>query len=1144
MPFQDGFSIEDLLAVAQEKWNSFTALQTRISCRETIFESATLLGVVATLPHGKENPLNEPLILVSVSLPEGQELGARSSRKKQFEFAKKIIGLFAENPPCPLKGSIAQGLFAFSDDHGNFRLSLVTSHYDKQGKIQYNAFRRQSFYVEAGHENATFRRYFLNRSRSQLTTLEDVREAFSVEALTKEFYTEIEKWFLWARQKVTFPKPVDAKTHDEEHNATQTLRLITRLIFIWFLKQKKLVPAELFEKSKIHELLNFTDKTKSTYYKAILQNLFFATLNTPLEKRAWVNRQAGKQEFFRYKRYFKNDQKFEYLVNICGKVPFVNGGLFENLDGKNEDGSPDEERRLDCFSNRRDNEMRLIVPDELFLSDKAIKIKVQRKSGIKEELTTGILTTLGRYDFTITENSPSDEDVSLDPELLGRVFENLLAYVNPETSEQARKSTGSFYTPREIVNYMVDEALKAYLGDIKQLAPHEIEAKLKAVCVLDPACGSGAFPMGILMRMIEILEEQGVLNADDAEAVYRTKLELIKNCIYGVDIQNIAVQISKLRFFISLLCEQKTNDDPQDNYGVCVLPNLETKFVAANSLIAIPRLKTQGDLFDDVAIYETKNSLKNLRLAHFGAQTPEEKHRIRRDDKCLRLKLAQMLSKGTYSKPEEATMMATWDPYDPNNSATFFDSEIMFGIKDGFDIVIGNPPYISAPMQVKICPKQREMLAKSGHYKTLCQKWDLYIPFLELGTRHLLKKDGVCTMIVPYPLTNQTYALEMRKMLVNEFNLFEIVDLNGTKVFESATVSNCIPFVQKKKPQKKTIVSKINERREIYHAMTHDNIVQDENTYVWNLTGEKSEIDKHRGKQVFGDYCYISVGMVLNADEKTAKGEFTKDDLISETKDKIHCREYVEAKDIDRYAILRTRYLEYNTKRCPDKLRRPTFRELYEHDKLLLNCLGDIKIAIDLKQKYLHNHSLYCAVPWHSLKGVQNKSITSSIKKFSTLSRNEMEALSRTVDLKYLLGVMNSKYASVLLTNIRGGDYHIYPEHIRNIPIPSATPEQQKPIIALVNKILAAKGGVADSGLLRHSVPRNDVGGADTSELERKIDELVYQLYGLTEDEIAIVEAASAPARDVDCHAPTALAKRRGKTTPVGHRPDLDGEDE
>ena len=195
--------------------------------------------------------------------------------------------------------------------------------------------------------------------------------------------------------------------------------------------------------------------------------------------------------------------------------------------------------------------------------------------------------------------------------------------------------------------------------------------------------------------------------------------------------------------------------------------------------------------------------------------------------------------------------------------------------------------------------------------------------------------------------------------------------------------------------------------------------------------------------------------------------------------------------------ISRIRYIEYGTERSPAKLTRPTFNELYEPKKLMINVLGELTGTIDT-EKLVHNHSLIACVLWKDLYVVENKSIASSIKKFSTISREDMEELSKTVELRYLLGVMNSKYASVLLTNLRGGDYHIYPEHIRNIPISSA-PAQQKPIIALVDKILASKkyNPQADTSKEKAEIDRTST---------RTCYACMYALYGLSEDEIKIVE--------------------------------------
>ena len=229
---------------------------------------------------------------------------------------------------------------------------------------------------------------------------------------------------------------------------------------------------------------------------------------------------------------------------------------------------------------------------------------------------------------------------------------------------------------------------------------------------------------------------------------------------------------------------------------------------------------------------------------------------------------------------------------------------------------------------------------------------------------------------------------------------------------------------------------------------------------------------------VLGDFCYISVGMVVNADEKKAKGEFRKDDLISETYDEIHSRKYIEAKDIDKYRVKRVRYLEWNTERCPNKLRRPTFRELYDRPKLLINRLGFLKVHLDMDTHFLHSDSMFSAVLWKDLKGVNNKSISSSIKKFCKHTRAEMEALSGEVDLFYLLGVLNSSMAGQLLADQRGGDYHIYPEHIRNLPIPIATSKQQEEIAQLVRTIMEKIHG-----------------GQDCEPEQQKVNQIVSALY-------------------------------------------------
>ena len=298
-------------------------------------------------------------------------------------------------------------------------------------------------------------------------------KTLDIQELNKRFYRELSNWYFWAVNNVTFPE--DAGEDVDIRNATSIIRLITRLIFVWFIKEKKLVPDIFFNPREIEKILVSTDPQESTYYKAILQNLFFATLNQemntpekhPPDKggRGVRRKFRGKRRqhynitsLYRYEEYFANsDEALQHFETI----PFLNGGLFECLD-KGDKDDPKNILRVDGFSDREDNQ--LSVPNFLFFSDeREVDLNKVYDTKGKRYKVRGLIEILRRYKFTITENTPIEEEVALDPELLGKVFENLLAAYNPETGATARKQTGSFYTPREIVNYMVDESLIAYL---------------------------------------------------------------------------------------------------------------------------------------------------------------------------------------------------------------------------------------------------------------------------------------------------------------------------------------------------------------------------------------------------------------------------------------------------------------------------------------------------------------------------------------------------------------------------------------------------------------------------------------------------------------------------------------------------------
>ena len=681
--------------------------------------------------------------------------------------------------------------------------------------------------------------------------------------LNRRFFKEIADWYFWAVDKVTFP----AEAGDDEavRNATCIIRLITRLIFVWFLKEKRLVPDALFDEDDVTEILTNIDAQESTYYKAVLQNLFFATLNqemnTPKKPNNRKFRGEGRQHYnitslYRYKRYFKDP---DAALHLFTSIPFLNGGLFECLD-KSDPDEPKKIGRVDGFSDRDDNP--LYVPNELFFSEpQAVNLNAVYDTKNSKYTVRGLIHILNRYKFTIAENTPIEEEVALDPELLGQVFENLLAAYNPETGTTARKQTGSFYTPREIVNYMVDESLIAHLknalfgkSDLRiatetklrhlltysdephQFTDGEVEDLINAIDtlnILDPTCGSGAFPMGILHKLVFLLGKLDPRNAqwrqrqidrvqaaittsekiDDStfresaiaelereiesineafernELDYGRKLYLIENCIYGVDIQPIATQIAKLRFFISLIVEQKI-DDARENRGVRPLPNLETKFVAADMLLGVEKPAQLS--FQNPEIDGKEQALEEVRRRHFTARTPRTKDRYRQRDAELRAEISALLQGDGF--PSETTeRIAQWDPYNQNASADFFDPEWMFGIVEGFDVVIGNPPYVR---QEKIKALKPTLKKRYACYSGAA---DLYVYFYERGLQ-LLNTSGVHTFICSNSWLDVNYGAPLQQYLLENTAGAVICHSEAEREFESADINTIVSILHNGTP--------------------------------------------------------------------------------------------------------------------------------------------------------------------------------------------------------------------------------------------------------------------------------------------------------------------------------------------------------
>ncbi len=763
------------------------------------------------------------------------ELKERSSKKKQYDLAKTFL---------KRKNKYIGGFFIFYDENSNFRFSLVYEIYFGKGKRGFSDFKRFTYYVSKDQTNKTFIEQF---SEAGFSSISSIIEAFSVEKVTKIFYKEIANWYFWALKKSRFP---DDCEFEKNGRNIALLRLITRLIFIWFMKEKSLIKDDLFDEAKLKNILVNFNNENDNYYKAILQNLFFATLNTPINERNYE--QLNKNiESEKVRQVFKFHSKFKdikIIKEIFEKIPFLNGGLFECLDMNKDHPLNDNGRYtyIDGFTEYKENQPKL--PNYLFFDENDTADLHEDYQDIKYNKTNvrGIINILKSYNFTIEENSPIDQEVALDPELLGKVFENLLASYNPETSTTARKATGSFYTPREIVDYMVESTLIEYfktnlkdkidniddklinLFDINKSEnpfdeeqTDEIISLIEKVKILDPAVGSGAFLMSALHSLTFILSkldphnkkwkeknieaiEKSVFdpilkkeliekvyeNFNNNELDYGRKLYIIQHCLYGVDIQQIAIQISKLRFFISLLVDEKI-DKNSFNFGLEPLPNLETKLVCANSLISLDD-KDEKNLFESNVYKELEDQLFSIREQYFSASDMKKKDTLKEEDRKTRRKIeSTYLDEKGKNFPEQIKekllKIARWDPYQIITSSDWFDPFWMFGVKDGFDIVIGNPPYISTK---GVDDKDKKIFEQQFGFAD-----DLYNHFYFKGIQ-LLKEKGILAYISSKTFWTIQTKKNLRKLILKN-KLLQLVDTANP--FESAMVDTCITIVQKDK---------------------------------------------------------------------------------------------------------------------------------------------------------------------------------------------------------------------------------------------------------------------------------------------------------------------------------------------------------
>jgi len=1054
---------------------------------------------------GEADLSNGDDILV-ISAKTSTTLTDRTGKKQQYEIAKKI-----------LKEEIKDAaFFIFYDTNGQFRFSFIKADF-KGTKREFTAFKRYTYFITPEQTNQTF---IGQISSCDFSDLDEIQNAFSVEPLNKQFYQKIAKAFYsliggkvaegsnakeyLASLKLPSLDPV------KNHRVYQefAVRFIGRTIFIWFLKNKEsdaglpLIPDEWLTSGRV-------TSTKD-YYHSLLEKLFFEILNTPIEER------------------------IKSLPDEHNTIPFLNGGLFEpQHDDFYEIGFND-------FSKHHNT---LCIPDK-WISD--------------------LFETLEQFNFTIDENTLTDMEVSIDPEMLGTIFENLLAEIDPDTKKSARKSTGSFYTPREIVDYMVVESLVAYLHtktviDEDLLRSLFVDSELRSelqeyksdlidafdeVKILDPACGSGAFPMGALHKInlalqqldpaAKVWKEKQLYKIDNvayrnalkdkldkSNVDYIRKIGIIQHSIYGVDIQPIATEISKLRSFLSLVVDENI-DDAEPNRGIYPLPNLEFKFVTANTLIGLKKhsIKTSsqaGEGFDFGGIGKDIDQLQQTRdqyLQSYGEKKEELKKEFLRIQQQIAYKEFSPKSSG---QNKTAQQIISWNPFSHEKSE-WFETKWMFGI-DVVDIVIGNPPYIQLQKQI---PDNNTLkladLYSGEQYETFTRTGDIYALFFERGTE-ILSENGFLCYITSNKWMRAGYGQYLRGYFVKKTSPRFLIDFSAFQVFESASVDSSILGLKPKlikysgKFMACTIGAKFTIKNSISeyfanHSIPMTNIT--DSSWTVRSKNEQELINKIEevGKPLTDWPITINYGIKTGLNAAFIIDTKTRDSIVRSFPESVNIiKPIIRGREVRRYGFMSSGLWLINTHNgylTESGVKVP---------RVMIEKFPGIKKHLDKYKAQLTKRSDKGATPYNLrncayMEDFQNAKLiyaeTMRVHKsgerfprFGLATEDQLTDktcfIMKGPDIKYILGVLNSKMGNYLIyqyvTKLDSGGFNMQKIHIEPIPIPMRMGLVRTRIETLVDDIL------------------NKVSQAeDFLAEENEVDLLVYKQYQLSFKEVQIIE--------------------------------------
>ena len=984
--------------------------------------------------------------LGSMTTQDNYELGFFYYEMDDGSVLRRKVGL--RNLIRPYLGYGFDAALAVFNDGTNWRLSLICD-------LKEDATSTKRFTYVFGDEKAYYKTPILRFEslRTKANEFLEIKKAFSVEALSDDFFDEYRKQYAefvkfltgkeyvkkekkWVEQKTGEPDAQYFTSFKKDDKLVRDYikKMMGRIVFLYFLQSKGWLAGNLHY---MHDLFyDASDEVKGDFLDKVLEPMFFGLLNTKPEDRSSAP--------------LVNGVGVKYIPN-ADEIPYLNGGLFQ-------------QEKID--------EVDSVFPAGMFQS---------------------LFDFFDSYNFTIDENDPNDAEVGVDPEMLGKIFENLL---------EDNKDKGAFYTPKEIVRYMCQESLTAYLqtdiddaevkehianyvktNDVEELGgasselAMSIDQKLIDVKICDPAIGSGAFPMGLLRELYACRKSIEIFEEDNAADIKR---HIIQNNIYGVDIEKGAVDIARLRFWLALIIDEK---EPMP------LPNLDFKIMQGNSLlesykgvdldVTSKKLKTGKDTkktrgvlslsFEEADVQKT---IQDLVKSYFSIT-----------DHTLRAQRRQQIDKyvkdyiNICAEGNHEVQDAVDELEIPNDQ--FFLWHTYFADvfeKGGFDIVIGNPPY--------------GVSIKDDYRKAVVASWgnvpdyEIYYYFIVLAAP-LLKEKGIMSYIIPNTFLFNTFAKHFREMLVEKWNVLEILDCTKFPIFESAVVRNAINLFQKDSEGSKQV-----GYRNTANVTSFSDLLEREREFM--TVESLLAMNQNWGLAYFLPTSIRNVVNLISSSPLTVKDVFPEisQGLIAYDKYKGQSEEIIKSR-------------AYHSFIYKDGLK----KWLWGEDVTRYNLTWNGKEYIDYCNGIANPRNPSFFVGKRMLvREITNPSIFAALIEIEAYNDPSIIIVkeSRDYPIEILVGIMNSKLATFFHFNhspkaTKGAFPKILVQDIKEYPLPKVNLDERKILMRLVDDVTTIKKGKSI---------------ADTSALENQIDFLVYHLYGLTYDEVLIVDPETPISRE------------------------------